>query len=195
VVLPDGRIVTPPLTEGESYIWPRVADIRFLMDQMPSIEGFHFDNTNVGLFGHSRGGYVSVITAVVDPRVKAAANMDGFFWGVWTKNGSTGLGQFPVEFQEKARSCRTPVLRLQSDQGSVEAARAVFERESADVAGPFTYASMNGFKHGSFTFSSAAVDGESRERRALVENVIAEFFGVGSTKTLKADWCAKFERE
>jgi pimeloyl-ACP methyl ester carboxylesterase len=201
VVFPDRRIVTPPLLEDESYIGPRVADIRHLMDALPTIDGLNLDPLNVSLLGHSRGGYVSVITAVLDHRVKAAVNMDGFFWGIWTKDGSTGLSQFPLEFQEQARACRTPILRLRGEQPSLEAARLSFELESADLAGPFTYAALTGWNHGSFVFPSSPSLPDTPEKRAadreqqhLLERTLLEFFNANSTSSLAAAPCARFER-
>jgi hypothetical protein len=84
VVFPDGRMVTPPAPDDESYIWPRVADVRHLLNELETLNsagplaGF-LDLSRIGMFGHSRGGYLSNICAVEDERISAACNMDGFY--------------------------------------------------------------------------------------------------------------------
>jgi predicted dienelactone hydrolase len=87
LLFPDGRVVTGPLSDDEDYIWPRVADVSFLLDQLPSLNTNGplrslLDLTAVGMFGGSRGGYLSNIMAAVDDRIKAAVNKDGFLWGL-----------------------------------------------------------------------------------------------------------------
>jgi len=153
VVFPDGRMATPPAPDGESYIWPRVADVRFLINQLekesPAFFTRHLDTGRIGMFGHSRGGYLSNICAVEDNRIRAAVNMDGFLWGIWAQQG-TGLNEFSPEFAKRARVMTTPVLRIRGDQGSKEKARLDFEEESRDFGGDFISAALHGFKHGDF---------------------------------------------
>ena len=155
VVFPDGRQIMEPMAKNEDFIWPRVADIRFLLDQLArqntvgSLAG-HLDLKRIGIFGGSRGGYLSNIMAVADERVKAAANMDGFLWGFMPGKNGTGLERYPSEWQDMARSIQTPVLRLQCDQDSTGASRANFSRESQDFGGEFIYAALSGFSHSGF---------------------------------------------
>ncbi|RYG59082.1 hypothetical protein EON80_26135, partial [bacterium] len=86
VVFPSGEIVPFLPNNDEDYIWPRVTDVRFLLDQIDILNQTGdwaglLDLENIGMFGHSRGGYLSNICAVEDKRIKAAVNMDGFIWG------------------------------------------------------------------------------------------------------------------
>jgi dienelactone hydrolase len=155
LAFPDGRQVTGPMGENEDYIWPRVADIRFLLDQLALLNvngplAGCLELERIGMFGASRGGYLSNIMAVADERIKAAVNIDGFLWGLWSANGGTGLSEYPPEWQTLARRSRTPVLRLQGDQGSAAAVQANFARESQDFGGEFIYAALRGFSHGGF---------------------------------------------
>lgn len=153
-VFPDGEILTLPPRPGESYITPRIADMRFLLDQLPALnsqgplaERLNLDQ--IGALGHSRGGYLANIAAVEDDRIRAAANMDGFLWGIW-ENG-TGLSKYPVNFQERARSLRTPILRLVGEQPSRQAAQERFVLESKDFGGLFLFAALQGFEHRHFS--------------------------------------------
>lgn len=157
VVFPDGRAVFGPPDPDEDYIWPRVADLHFLLDQLAAWNAAgpfagHLDLSRLGAFGHSRGGYVALIAAVEDPRLRAVVNMDGFLWGRWSAAG-TALDTFPDYFQTKARAHRTPVLRLRGDQGDAARARLGFEQESADLAGDFISLAFHGWKHGDFATS------------------------------------------
>ncbi len=152
VVFPDGEMATPPMADDESYIWPRVADVRQLLNLLtaPTTDSLAdaIDPSRIGMFGHSRGGYLANICAVEDSRLRAAANLDGFLWGFWTEG--TGLDHFPADFQRRARSLTTPILRVIAEQASVEVAKARFEREKNDFGGPFTLAALNGFEHSTF---------------------------------------------
>lgn len=58
-----------PLSQAELEV--RAADIRFLIDQLPTLTGA--DNTHVGMFGHSFGGVTAGRVAETDSRVTAAA--------------------------------------------------------------------------------------------------------------------------
>jgi hypothetical protein len=154
VVFPDGRMVTPPAPDDESYIWPRLADVRHLLNELETLNsagplaGF-LDLSRIGMFGHSRGGYLSNICAVEDERISAACNMDGFLWGLWVATG-TGLNEYPADFQKRARALETPILRLRGDQGGAEAAQRGFEEERLDFGGDFISVALCGFTHGDF---------------------------------------------
>jgi len=154
LAFPDGRLVIGPMGDDEDYIWPRIADVRFLLDQLPLLNAKgllagQLDIESVAMFGSSRGGYLSNIMAVADERIKSAVNFAGFLWGLWVKEG-TGLGEYPLEWQNLARNSPTPVMRLQSEQPSPAATRDKFLLESHDFGGEFIYASIQGLKHGGF---------------------------------------------
>jgi predicted dienelactone hydrolase len=62
-------------------VW--VADARFTLDQLARLNGAdallrgHLDLERVGVFGHSFGGATAAEVVRIDPRFKAAINMDG----------------------------------------------------------------------------------------------------------------------
>lgn len=154
VVYPDGRAVAQGMLADECYIWPRVADIRCLLDALPVLQssGLFRGRLNlqkIGMAGHSRGGYLSNITAVEDQRVSAAVNMDGFLWGFYDP-GETGLRLHSGEFREKVKTTAKPLLRLCGEQESGEAAEAQFKREAGDWPGNLVYCSLAGFSHATF---------------------------------------------
>ncbi|HSN24645.1 MAG TPA: dienelactone hydrolase family protein [Kofleriaceae bacterium] len=60
-----------PLTHDELEV--RAADIRFLIDQLPSL--IAVDTAKVGMFGHSFGGVTAGRVAELDSRVAAAASL------------------------------------------------------------------------------------------------------------------------
>lgn len=110
--LPDGRVV------GTREIFPadrtrympdqqvvRTADVRFVIDQLarpetlsPRLRGGRIDALKVAVIGHSFGGAASAMALSEDPRVVAAANIDG-----------TPYGDLPD------RRLTRPFLLLQSD--------------------------------------------------------------------------------
>jgi predicted dienelactone hydrolase len=113
--LPDGRVVgtrellLPGERDRTSYMARqqvvRVADIRFVIDQLarpgvllPPLRGDGLDATKVAVIGHSFGGAASIAALTEDPRVVAAANIDG-----------TPYGDLPD------RTLTRPFLLLQSD--------------------------------------------------------------------------------
>lgn len=114
--LPDGRVVGTReiLLPGErdriGYMARqqavRVADVRFVIDQLarpealsPPLRGGRIDASRVAAIGHSFGGAASIAASSEDPRVVAAANIDG-----------TPYGDLPD------RTLTRPFLLLQSDQ-------------------------------------------------------------------------------
>jgi predicted dienelactone hydrolase len=113
--LPDGRVVgtrevlLPGERDRTRYMARqqvvRAADVRFVIDQLarpgalsPSLSGGRIDAAKVAVIGHSFGGAVSIAAASEDPRVVAAANLDG-----------TPYGDLPD------RRLTRPFLLLQSD--------------------------------------------------------------------------------
>ncbi len=64
------------------------ADSRFVLDQLAAksanvSDPFHsqLDTANAGAFGHSFGGAAALALCGLDPRIKAAANLDGWTFG------------------------------------------------------------------------------------------------------------------
>jgi len=113
--LPDGRVVGTqeillPGERGKTRYMARqqalrVADVRFVIDQLarpdalsPPLRGGRIDAAKVAAIGHSFGGAASIAASIEDPRVVAAANIDG-----------TPYGDLPD------RQLTRPFLLLQSD--------------------------------------------------------------------------------
>lgn len=192
-VFPDGEINAPPLLPGESPITPRIADLRCLLDDLPALDARGplagcLDLRRVGALGHSRGGYLANIVAVEDGRVRAAANMDGFPWGLWT--AGTGLDEYPPEFQARARGSSASVLRLVGQQTDPSVARERYVSEARDFGGAFSFVALEGFEHRHFASAPylcgrpadavAALDRLEEHRRstAVLAPIMTAFFNV-----------------
>lgn len=113
--LPDGRVVgtremlRPGERDRTGYMARqqviRTGDVRFVIDQLarpgalaPPLRAGRIDVARVAVIGHSFGGAASIAALSEDPRVVAAANIDG-----------TPYGDLPD------RQLTRPVLLLQSD--------------------------------------------------------------------------------
>ncbi len=93
--LPDGQVVglQEIIPADPTQFMPdqqrvRTADIRFVVDQIarpdalsPTLRGGRIETTRVAVIGHSFGGAASVMAMSEDPRVVAAANIDGTPYG------------------------------------------------------------------------------------------------------------------
>jgi dienelactone hydrolase len=87
VEFPGGRVerrALPPGTDGKKLIATRVADIRFVLDELETRTrsgnlpaGLSLDLTRIGMFGHSAGGFTTGETMVSDRRIDAGADLDG----------------------------------------------------------------------------------------------------------------------
>ncbi|MFN8061566.1 MAG: dienelactone hydrolase family protein [Vicinamibacterales bacterium] len=114
--LPDGQVVgtqeifLPEDRDRTAYMARqqvvRAADVRFVIDQLahpetlsPLSNGGQIDASKVAVIGHSFGGAAAIAALSEDPRVVAAANIDG-----------TPYGNLPD------RLLTRPFLLLQSDQ-------------------------------------------------------------------------------
>lgn len=92
--LPDGRVVglVENIPADHTQYMPqqqvlRTADVRFIIDQIgrpevlsPRLRG-RIETSKVAVIGHSFGGAVSAMAMSEDPRVAAAANIDGTPYG------------------------------------------------------------------------------------------------------------------
>ncbi|MFB7471430.1 alpha/beta hydrolase family protein [Kitasatospora sp. NPDC056184] len=64
----------------------RAADLRFVLDRLTApgrggpVRGLSVDASRVGAAGHSLGGAAALEVMREDPRIKAAANLDGSIW-------------------------------------------------------------------------------------------------------------------
>ncbi|MFI6326426.1 alpha/beta hydrolase family protein [Nonomuraea sp. NPDC050556] len=99
VEFPGGRVVraaplpaklTPKVIAAllKKHAKARVADLRYVLDQLPSL-GIPMDLTRVGLLGQSIGGAAAAQAAHDDPRVDAAVNLDGGYLGPVARTGVT----------------------------------------------------------------------------------------------------------
>jgi predicted dienelactone hydrolase len=111
--LADGRLATtierfdPAEPDRTRYMARqldlRAADVRHVVDRalaedsLGALSG-HLDTTRLAVIGHSFGGATAALVAADDPRVKAAANLDG-----------TPYGTLPE------RTLRRPFLLIESD--------------------------------------------------------------------------------
>jgi dienelactone hydrolase len=85
VEFPGGRLRTiemPPEARMDPVLArkmmdTRFADMEFVLDQLPSLDGLPLDLTRIGVYGHSAGGATAAVT-LGDPRVRAAANLEGY---------------------------------------------------------------------------------------------------------------------
>ncbi|ATY14722.1 lipase [Amycolatopsis sp. AA4] len=81
VVFPDGRVVFSSQSKDlVAGMRTRVADVRFVLDQLPGIPGLGkaMDVSRLGLIGHSFGGDTAAEVSTVDSRVDAVADLDGW---------------------------------------------------------------------------------------------------------------------
>jgi pimeloyl-ACP methyl ester carboxylesterase len=84
VEFPGGRLVEadllgdPPDIEATKRLFmdTREADVHFVLDQLRDEPA---DLTRIGMFGHSAGGVIATRVMRADSRVRADANLDGFF--------------------------------------------------------------------------------------------------------------------
>ena len=111
-VFPDGRIVRTKLGVGEDYstqeaferfvreaeqqVKIRAEDARFVIDELEALNRHDpealltakLDLNRIGIFGHSLGGSVAAQACWLDPRFKAALDMDGMVAGESAREGS-----------------------------------------------------------------------------------------------------------
>ncbi|MBX9403194.1 hypothetical protein K4L06_17935 [Lysobacter sp. BMK333-48F3] len=94
--LADGRLATPierlpPDDPGQLHYMAmrmevRAEDLRGVLDRVQRGDGFgalsaRMDRTRVAAIGHSFGGAAAIAAAMADPRLRAAANLDGTLYG------------------------------------------------------------------------------------------------------------------
>jgi len=151
--LADGRVVGPGRDPGgsdgdrraymERQVVVRAADLRFVLDQLarpnqlaPVLAG-RLDASRVAAVGHSFGGATAALLASQDPRIGAAADIDGMLYG-----------------DVRGETFRGPFLLVESDHDGtgfraayVAATQAVLSRVSASG---WRYV-IGGANHFSFT--------------------------------------------
>jgi dienelactone hydrolase len=55
----------------------RFADVKFVLDQLETLDGLHLDMQRIGIYGHSAGGATAAVS-LDEPRIRAAANLEGY---------------------------------------------------------------------------------------------------------------------
>ncbi len=104
--LADGTIATTepdvPADEPESTRYMsdqlelRTADLRFVIDQLTRPDAIdpafaaHLDTGHIAAIGHSFGGAAAAAALAYDPRIRAAANIDGTLYGDLPTRSLTG---------------------------------------------------------------------------------------------------------
>ncbi|MEM6821905.1 MAG: hypothetical protein AAF558_08210 [Verrucomicrobiota bacterium] len=136
----------------------RVSDARIVLDYITQLfkQPTYRERVNLealGMFGHSRGGYVSTFTQIEDSRIKAVANIDGFLYAYWTNDGTTGINRWPAKTQEQLRASRVPFLRIKGSIGDL-AVDEVFRNEAKDFSGDFHLVVLKDWSHNQFSTSS-----------------------------------------
>ncbi len=87
VQFPDGHVVVPrSQMDIAEALAVRVADTRFVLTQLARLDrsgpfAGKLDLGHVGMFGHSLGGAAAASTMLVDPRIRAGADLDGLLFG------------------------------------------------------------------------------------------------------------------
>lgn len=94
--LADGTLATPAghfpdnAADGDRYMAEqlsvRAADLRFVVDQLGRSDAVgllagRLDTDHIAAVGHSFGGATAVAAAALDPRIRAAVNIDGTLYG------------------------------------------------------------------------------------------------------------------
>lgn len=189
--LPDGRVVgtQEDFAPGESRIAymvaqqrVRTADIRFVIDQIarpealsPPLRGGRIDAAKVAVIGHSFGGAASAMAMSEDPRVVAAANIDG-----------TPYGDLPD------RQLTRPFLLLESDLTEAPHGEFYLEGNAKLLAGmtaPGYRYELKRSNHYSFTDALLFV---APPGRWLLARVIGGSRGTAATQQAAADILAAF---
>jgi hypothetical protein len=103
ITYPDGHAVynngprSPTADEYVPYVYSRVADVSFIIDQLSNATAMSellphrglrpFATGRVAMLGHSLGGVAAVIAAGQEPRLRAAINWDGTLFGSLPSGG------------------------------------------------------------------------------------------------------------
>ena len=196
VVHPDGRICSE-VADNDDFIEitkERVKDagkvLNFVVGtDMPKALSETLDLDAVGMFGHSRGGYVSTLFDAEDDRIKAVGNIDGFLYAYWTQDGTTGIDRWPQRTRRKLRESTSPFLRIRR-QLSTGNSGDLLNAEGRDINGDFTYVIFEGWEHEEFSTSRIQLNKKNLERTKTLfsfqpeerveelGSVITEFFDI-----------------
>lgn len=145
----------PPTSLLRDTLTRRVDDVRSVLDRLPEI-GVRvpgllgaMDLGEIGLFGHSGGGFAALQTMHDDPRVKAAVNMDGLL-SYTPEDTGTELSSVAAEGVDR------PFLLLGHEQGG-HRARPSWTSLWQHSTGWHGDLLLRDAKHASFTDAEAIV--------------------------------------
>lgn len=88
--IPEGAVTDKELNyAGSKLVKTWAADISFVINKMSEMNlekgnmwSGHIDMEHIGAFGHSFGGAASVQSSLIDERIKASIDIDGYLYGV-----------------------------------------------------------------------------------------------------------------
>ncbi|GAA2490739.1 hydrolase [Streptomyces longisporus] len=187
VEFPGGRVERSVLPEEFAKAYPdqqritallrktmdvRVADTRFLLDALPSAlpQVLHgrLDFGRIGMFGQSAGGFTALQTMHDDPRIAAAADLDGVLAYVQEDSTPGNLSTVAAEGLDR------PFLLIGkdgNDLGTVPSWRALWRNSPGWHRG----LSLRGAQHATYTDAEAMIPQIARglglPRKTLVENI------------------------
>ena len=176
-VFPDGRVVRTKLGAGEDYssqeafdrfeqeaeeqVTTRAEDAHFVLDQLQDLNREdpearftgRLDLGRVGIFGHSLGGSVAAQACWLDPRFKAALNMDGMLAAESGRQGSPRPIFFMLEDQTLPSPTQLPSLDPQHRRAAeFEYAQAAMMETSLSRSGGYRMV-IHGTTHRNFSDS------------------------------------------
>lgn len=196
---PAGEKLAP--REEFEYRWAHsdlslyVKDISFVLDRLAALDADHkhrfhhrLDLDRVGSLGWSLGGFIALQASRDEPRIKAAANLDGWPYGLMGSNGAVTRGsERPVLLMfngEGVESQWPPHPGGEVDAGEVELWRAAYthywtmlRRSTAD----WYYVTVARTNHGHFSDHSLfeapnPQELHPRAAHAIVNAYTLEFF-------------------
>ncbi|MDN3351662.1 lipase [Actinomadura sp. DC4] len=121
----------------------RVADTRFVLDRLPSVLPQGLTPGRIGMYGQSAGGFTALQTAHDDPRVVAAADLDGTV-GFDQDDGGPGLSPLAEE------GLRRPFLLMGSQVSDHHTVRS-WEALWSNSSGWHRDLHLRGSKHHTYT--------------------------------------------
>lgn len=179
VVYPNGDVFhSPPANDDFIEITlQRVKDVRLLLDYLEKLSRKPkyrdlLDTDQIGMFGHSRGGYVSTLAQAEDPRIKAMGNVDGFLYAYWGTDENSGIENWPLETRKNLRESTAPFLRIRG-RDNLENADYLFNADAKDFQGDVNFMILAGWSHASFATSPMF-------RKITNRREIPSFCGLGS---------------
>jgi dienelactone hydrolase len=124
----------------------READTRFVLDRLPALPnglGAALDLGRIGMFGQSAGGFTALQTMHDDPRIAAAADLDGTL-GFDQDDGGPGLSPLVED------GLKRPFLLMGSQASDHHTVRS-WEALWSNSDGPKLDLHLRGSKHHSYT--------------------------------------------